>query len=437
MERAPQPARPQRRLAAPALLATLFAALTLPVIWSGRGGTSEAYDQARHHEPAIRAFARDWPRVDLVNFDSATTPGYHLALAAVARWGGGERVVLQMASWLLSLGLLAVVYVQAARVLHPGPAALLTAPFLASSYVLGSAIWLVTDNAALLFVVLAVGSCLSAARAAPLARGGLAAAAAVLVRQVHAWIAAPLALRAVLEARCAARSTGAAWARASWALLPLLVAAGFFVLWSGPTPPMHAARHAAGPNPAIVPATLALLGVFGPFHLPAFVRRWEDVLPRRWWMWAAAAGAAALALLLPSGFDKDAGRWGGAIWELARITPAPAGRSPALALLGGLGALVVALGCHAAVRGGRGRSILVLLCAAAAWLAAHSWSALAFQRYLEPMALLILIWLGVLCGSVPGPRPRGWWLGPAALAALQLGLCWFTLYGPVLRGPLL
>ena len=49
--------RPGHVAAAAALLAACFLALTLPVIFTGRGGTSEAGDQVRYHLPTVEQFA--------------------------------------------------------------------------------------------------------------------------------------------------------------------------------------------------------------------------------------------------------------------------------------------------------------------------------------------------------------------------------------------
>jgi len=64
--------------------------LTAPVILSGRGGPSEAKDQDRHHVVVIETMLEQWPDVDIVNYASATSPGYHFALAAVNPSPGGS-----------------------------------------------------------------------------------------------------------------------------------------------------------------------------------------------------------------------------------------------------------------------------------------------------------------------------------------------------------
>ncbi len=46
---------------------------------------------------------------------------------------------------------------------------------------------------------------------------------------------------------------------------------------------------------------------------------------------------------------------------------------------------------------------------------------------------MALAWLAALAGS-GASGPRRWWLGPAALALSQLGICGLTLYAKIWSG---
>jgi hypothetical protein len=432
-----------RRSTFAAVLLLLLATLTVPVIVSGRGGTAEAFDQQRYHEPVIRAMAAQWPRVDLRDYNAATTPGYHLLMATAARYVTGNTIALQLISSVLTITLILVFYRQMTAALPPAAAAAVVLPFLGSSYVLGAAIWLVTDNAALLFVVLTLGACVGAAwTTGRVVRGGVYAAIAVFVRQIHLWLAAPVALAAGaiglgLAHRSATRKAPLAMIAAS--LLPFAVLAPFVILWDGLTPPMLADRHDAGVNPAVGPISMALFGAFGVFFLPAFVDSRRHLLPRGARGWIVVAVVMLLAAAPPSSYDKTAGRWGGAIWELVRLFPTIADRSVVLPLLSGLGALVAVHAGRAAVAAGNGRRALILLVSMIGWMAAQAVSSIVFQKYCEPIVLLALAWLVVLGrpGREPGAsaKPESgsdrWWWGILGLGLIQIGLCGYTLYWPV------
>ena len=172
-----------------AALVVLFGVLVWPVILSGGGGTSEASDQVEYHLPAIDGMVQQWPFIDVVDYPSATAPGYHFLMATLSRFVSCDPMVLQLASSLLSLGFLLVVWHHAARLVRPPAALALVLPLLASSYVLGAAIWLDTDNAALLFVALALGGS-ALVEATPLGgfRLALYGTAAVLVRPIPIWV---------------------------------------------------------------------------------------------------------------------------------------------------------------------------------------------------------------------------------------------------------
>ena len=444
-----------------AVLVLAFAILVWPVVLgsegrlSGEGGrikypVNELGDQRKYHEPVIDRMVRQWPRIDITNHASATAPGYHLMMAYVARFVSDRRAVVQLASSVLSLGLLLVVWSYAAREVGSWRALALVLPVLGSSYVLGAAIWLTTDNAALFFVCLVLGgAAFGPARPTALLRGGLAAACAVFIRQIHIWVVAPLGLVALLA------SPLGRWAppvlrepdeaRSSWRPLvagglavaaPLALLVVFVILWGGLTPPVYADLHDAGTNPASFAVALALVGLFGVFFLPALVAK------ESWMRWDRAATIAVgiallLSLAVPTAYDFEAGRRGGAIWELVRRMPVVADRSLVLPPLAALGALILLWGWRGACRRGRGRQASILVLAMAAWLLAQSVNTQAWQRYFEPMILIALAWLAALAAPRPDPcgHPilRRWWLGPVALGVIQLALSTVTLYAPLLR----
>ena len=56
------------------------------LIVSGYDQSIPAYDQKNFHLPTIERFSQDWPHFTFTNYSSATTPGYHILLAAVHHW---------------------------------------------------------------------------------------------------------------------------------------------------------------------------------------------------------------------------------------------------------------------------------------------------------------------------------------------------------------
>ncbi len=451
--------RPLAALAPALLLCAIFALLVWPAAYSGRGATSEAKDQMRFHAPAVEQMAEQWPRPDVSDYSSATTPGYHLAMAAARRFVTEDWRALQIISSLFSLGLVLVVWRCAALFVGRWPAFALAAPLLFCPYFLGGAIWLVTDNAALLFVALALGG---AAMIPPTpvraARWALYATIAVLVRQIHLWVAAPVGAAILLMSPLGARAprsivlpphlrTG--WARtilAAAALAgPFIVVGAFVALWGGLTPPSLSAIHeqeVAGANPMQFALALALFGAFGAFFLTCFARSWREALRIDRATIAAALTGAALALVFPTSYDMAHGRWGGPIWELVRRLPDVADRSIVFPPLAALGGVIIIRAWRAASAAGRAREAAILLFGLLAWTAAQSATTLAFQRYFEPMLLILLAWLAALAigrsAAGTGPvSPKHQLIrlsGPLTLALIELTLSGATLYRSILSG---
>src|SRR5205085_160310 len=92
----------------PFVLITLFMGAAVPLTLTSWHKGRAWYDQRYYHEATIRAFARQWPYFDFRDYWSATTPGYHLAMAAVARFITESRTGLQLAGMAFTVGLLAL-----------------------------------------------------------------------------------------------------------------------------------------------------------------------------------------------------------------------------------------------------------------------------------------------------------------------------------------
>ena len=107
-------------------LAAFFAgAVTLvPTLWlilSGHNAGRAAFDSVVYHERFIRDLAASWPRFDVSNPLTATTPGYHVLLATFVKLGFDSELALRLISALIgaSLGGLLAAWL-AKRVLEAG-----------------------------------------------------------------------------------------------------------------------------------------------------------------------------------------------------------------------------------------------------------------------------------------------------------------------------
>jgi len=377
-----------------------------------------ASDHFNYHEPTIRLFAEQMfdpgtGGLDLSDYGSATTPGYHLLLALLLPIFGSGRVGLMLAGSAFTIGLVGLL--SRLLIVRAGvrTGVALTLPVMASQYVFPASVWLLPDNAGWLGVLAVLGLALHArCRVRLVVLGGLMLIPLVLFRQVHLWAAAVLWAAAWLGPPVDADAPDSGgvlehpidrvrelfidWPiRAGWmaiavaASLPAFgVIAWFARVWDGLVPPRFQGMY-HGANPATPALTLSVLGLVAPAFMPFIWRGIRDLWKQARWMLLAAIGVGLLAAVIPATtFDPDAGRISG-IWTIANRLPEIGGRtSPIVVVLAPIGAVAVV----GLLRRVNPRTGWVLLGALVAFVVAQSATHEAWQRYHEPF---VLMWLAL------------------------------------------
>jgi hypothetical protein len=394
------------------------------VIAMGVVGTSEWADQTDYHLPVIKQFAEQLPLPELGDYKSATTPGYHLIMATLVRFGI-DGVALAFLNALFGATFVGLLTAIVARRASAGVAIAAGCMLGCSPYVLSSSIWLTTDNLASLALLLAAAASLSIADGSarmPI-RVGLIASAwatfAVLIRQILIYAAAfPGA--AVVARACAQRRMPAPGALflAGMTLLPaFLVVLAFVALWGGLVPPSFREYHGGGANPVTPVYVLALVAIWGMaafVTIPGFVR---ELCTTR--MAFLGVLAAMVACIVPSSYIVHV-RFGGILWTVASKLPAPFDRSILLVVLAGLGA--AALGAYlrlwsrSADIAGRGVGVFALF-VLVGMTAAQTANQQCFERYLQPLVVVCCVLAAV---GIAGRSMRAWPLVIATIVALGL-----------------
>lgn len=433
-------------LVVPAALVVVFLA-GAGVLWGmdwmrGRA----ACDQFDYHIKVIRQFAGQWPRPDLHDYLSATTPGYHLVMAAVARYVTASTLGLQIAGSVFTIAMLgafgwAVAWLGAARRRPTIELLALALPVVASPYVFTPGVWLLPDNAGWLFAALVLVLSLRGDVARPGRMLMLSASllCTVLVRQSHLWVAAPMVTAAWLVATPEREgSLSAVLVNASQRVRPLMVAlascvpavvclAIFAKMWGGLTPPAFQLQHEAGGlsrvNWATAPFILSLVTVysvfFGAHLLPAIGRVWREARDLIYVTAAVGFGWSVLAETTYAFEHRSSG-----LWNVVRALDARG------IVVGQTSPLIVAL----ATVGGpllvvwltmvEGRRRWVIAAAIAGFVAAQSANANCWQRYHEPFLLILM---GLIAAGAKGETGHRWRVprivGPVVLAVLLAVVC--------------
>lgn len=385
------PIKHQPRSGGPALaICLIFLAAALPLIAAGHERGRGAWDQNTYHLVAIRTFARQWPRFDLHDYASATTPGYHLVLALVDKFISDDVRVLRLFGMLFTLGLLATLALAVGRRVPPAIAIALCLPAVCSLYVFSSGAWLLPDNVAwwgvLAILLVALRSRVDAWS---YVLGAILLTLLVAVRQSDAWAAAVLwaaAWRGNAGKNSVPFDTRAAIGRLGWmalATVPAAVLLLWFVhLWHGLLPVGMQSFH-GGANPAVPATVLGVFGILAIFFTPFAA---AAHLPRQRVFIIAGAAVGFIAAALPvTTYSHAQGRESG-IWNLTLHLPMVHQRSIlmiALATFGGALLVVWLLSLET-------RDRWISLVAWLAFIAAQTENTKAWQRYYEPFVLIAL-----------------------------------------------
>ncbi|MEY3022777.1 MAG: hypothetical protein RIS86_1975 [Planctomycetota bacterium] len=404
-------------------VAAVFAAPVLALVLSGANAGRAAFDSIAYHEHFIRQLAEDAPRIDLSNPLTATTPGFHMLIAAASVAGLESTTSLRLVAAAIGVALVWWLARWCERSTGSPAGAVLALPLAASVYVIGSGAWLLPDDLAWLLVGAVLAICLRP-KVGPrdLALASALLVPLVLVRQTHLWAAA-LVWAAAMRPRGDEPITPARAVRAAlpWivATVPAFATVGAFARhWGGLVPPRFQGELQSL-NPATPAFLLLQVAILSLGFLPWIARAVRLAFDRSLHALIAGGLAGLLLAAIPTTTENIvAGRYSG-WWTLVGRAPTIGGRmSLAMLVLAPVGAMVVV----ALVAGlGRGRRI-VAVAAILAFGGAVTLQHYAWQRYHEPFILLLLPMLCVLQEDGWRWRPR-MALAPLALVAVSVVVC--------------
>lgn len=227
--------------------------------------TFHGSDEEIFHYPIIRKFIATFPKMDLSDYPSATTPLYHVVSAMIGKLVSSDIRVLRAANVLISYASAVAIFALFQREIMTGwlTSLLVALTMVLSPYVFGVSFLLMTDNLAMLFAIGAIWCAMRYLRTGQwdmVALAALLACCAIVTRQFYLWL-----LIIILVASVARKLEWPTERALSGALVLILLALAPFVvlcvLWGRLTPPQfqfHAASTLRIAPPAFFTASLGM-----------------------------------------------------------------------------------------------------------------------------------------------------------------------------------
>ncbi|MEQ8564604.1 MAG: hypothetical protein RMA76_06855 [Deltaproteobacteria bacterium] len=394
--------------------AIVFLLLTVPPIFAGLATMFQHGDMVKFHLPQINYHIQH--PLDLLHYEasSATTPGHHFLFAWVSILFGYDSVsentmVLRLLNVVIALGLIVVAWMTFYRLKKDALFATACAlPLVGSNYVLTAAIWINTDNGAMLFFALTLFSMLFYENRVYLA--AISVLLMVMWRQIYLPVVGALAFPVLLPG-----DRKKTIVRAIATVLPTVIVIGVYAsAWGGLTPGTTQLYNKFTLNLSVPLHAVALTGLFAlPYGLllkPTFTGL--DPRGRKIVLGVGVAIGLILWLIAASNHDNEMGRWGSLIWVLAKKSPGIGDKTFVVLLLAIAGATTLAaMGWRAIAERYYPIELMMLL----AYFAGYSAQVFAWQRYIEPAIFLVI---GVHCARTKEATPRFALAGPALMAAI-------------------
>lgn len=405
----------------------IFFILMLPLVFRPSIDVYDDFDEGVFHYATVMQFVEQMPEYDFVTYASATTPLYHLFMAALVRLFGFELVGLRVVNLLLSVALVYVAFRLFSGDPYKPQIYILTACFAFSPYFVGPAVRLSTDNVALLFVVLTI-----AALHPPnfsLQRYGLAAlfmSLAVMIRQNYIWLIPAGILRSMMGKSTLHLRLHRRLAASALFALPLLLLLAFIVLWGGLVPPDFQLDHASDSllNWRSVGYGVAVLGSYSIFFAP-WLWHFRNVMDIRWYtivlVLVIAVGYLVLFPVSPRTGVINEHNEGGLLWSISRFLPVVMGSSLIFWVTVPLGILTL----YILFRKSQGSIQRWFWMISIMWLAVYLLNGRVYQKYFEPY------WLFFLAYSIRNyvaVMPRWVWFFPGTLVLIFLGIDFVRFY---------
>jgi hypothetical protein len=217
--------------------------------------TFHGSDELNYHYPTILQFYESWPRINLSDYKSATTPLFHISFAIIGKMIGPELYKLRIVNMLISMVTVWIIFSFLRRHIVELDAFLFSLCFSLSPYFWGRSFRLFTENFAFLFWLLSLIIIYNKDNKVRFILSSISLSMAVLSRQITLWFVLPLMVKAILTKQKIFIFV--------MLLFPALVLLPFIYIWHGLVPPHFAfINESSILNLRAAVFTLAVLGFY-------------------------------------------------------------------------------------------------------------------------------------------------------------------------------
>lgn len=402
------------------LISILFFGLAAPLVLKSTIDVFDEADESFYHYPTILNFKDQFPNLDLKNYNSATTPLYHITLAVSAFIFGSDIVQLRFVNLAISLACLMVIYGSLSKRGKIYKGLFFTALIMLSPYFIGPAIRLSTDNMALLFVLLAIftmdASVFSTKQSIVT---NILILFTVLTRQVYAWLIGAYLLINLQKNK--SKQSISNWIQV---ILPTVIPISgliyFIFLWKGLTPPNFAVHTAQNLNWDAPIFIVSLFGLYSGFFIFWLFKIYKETQSKYLHLALLVGFGIAGLLFHPVSneypvLDRSLGDRGGSLWLIASRLPNFLSSSIVYWLLFPIGLVFLYIMAQYLVKK---QNFLIIICFSL-WLLTSVINTSTYQKYYEPF---ILFSIGYALIPVDMDEKWFYWIGPAVLLIGFIGI---------------
>ncbi len=300
--------------------------------------TFHGTDEMTYHYPVILQFADQFPFFDISDYNSATTPLFHIVFALIGKVIGFEPYKLRFVNVLFSYTAILLLY----RILtnrfriQSGAALLFATLFELSPYFFGVSFILLTDNLALLLLMAFFYYYFrydESKRLSTFLLSILFLTLTILTRQTFLYISLAVIVPILVD-RTGLPAKIKLLIIASVSVIPLLF---FFYVWEGPTPPSFKQEHMESSLINLRSLTFGL-GVIGFYSLFLIHKEFFLIfLEKKFFFITVAALSIIYILFVPISHMKGDD---GFIWRVSRYFPNVFGSSLIFYVLVPLGTIM-------------------------------------------------------------------------------------------------